>query len=74
MSEYYQKVAYIGLRNPDGTYMMNIPLYIKVSEVTKNGVSQMQEDLLHKISDIMMKRYNKQITEYMTSKTSEVIK
>ena len=63
MSETFQKVAYIGLRNDDGSYLMNVPLYIKVSEVTKNGLTKQQESLIHKISEIMMKHYERQINE-----------
>lgn len=63
MSETFQKVAYIGLRNEDGSYLMNVPLYIKVSEVTKNGLTKQQECLIHKISEIMMKHYERQINE-----------
>lgn len=63
MSETFQKVAYIGLRNEDGSYLMNVPLYIKVSEVTKNGLTKQQESLIHKISEIMMKHYVRQINE-----------
>ncbi len=63
--EHYQKVAYIGLRNEDGSYMLNVPLYVKVSEVNKNGVTDMQEELIHRISEIMMKRYEKQISEHI---------
>ena len=65
MSETFQKVAYIGLRNEDGSYLMNVPLYIKVSEVTKNGLTKQQEGLIHKISEIMMKHYERQINEEM---------
>ena len=72
MSEVYQQVAFIGLRNPDGSYKLNVPLYIKVKETTKNGVSIMQEDLIHKVSEIMMNHYEKQLSEIMASKTSEV--
>lgn len=63
MSKTFQKVAYIGLRNPDGSYLINVPLYIKVSEVNKSGLTDMQEDLIHKVSEIMMKQYEKQIGE-----------
>lgn len=71
MSETFQKVAYIGLRNEDGSYLMNVPLYVKVSEVNKNGLTQMQEDLVHKISEIMMKRYEQQINEEIERKRKE---
>lgn len=65
MNEKYQKVAYIGLRNPDGSYLMNVPLYIKVKENNKNGETEIQEELIHGISEIMLKRYEKQIGEYI---------
>lgn len=71
MSEYYQKVAYIGLRNPDGSYLMNVPLYVKVSEVNKNGITQMQEELIHKVSEVMMKRYDRQIAEHIANLKKE---
>lgn len=67
MSEFYQKVAYIGLRNTDGSYLLNIPLYVKVSEINKNGMTAMQEELIHRISDVMMQRYEKQIGEYVVN-------
>ena len=65
MDEMYQKVAYIGLRNSDGDYMLNVPLYVKLCEVKESGISPQQEDLIHKISDIMIKQYEKQIGEYV---------
>lgn len=71
MAEYYQKVAYIGLRNPDGTYMLNVPLYVRVSEVNKHGVTDMQEELIHRISDVMMKHYDRQIREYIAETQGE---
>ena len=71
MSETFQKVAYLGLRNDDGSYLINVPLYIKVSEVTKNGVTKMQEDLIHKVSEIMMERYEKQINEEFERRKKE---
>ena len=67
MNEYYQKVAYIGLRNPDGSYMLNVPLYVKVNEVNKYGVTDTQEELIHRISEIMIKRYDRQISEYIAN-------
>lgn len=71
MSEMYQKVAYIGLRNPDGSYLMNVPLYVKVSELNKNGLTDMQEELIHKISSIMLQRYEQQFAEFINSKKLE---
>ena len=47
--EVFQKVAYIGLRNADGSLMLNVPLYVKVSELNKNGMTDTQEKVLHRI-------------------------
>ena len=65
--ELFQKVAYIGLRNADGSLMLNVPLYVKVSELNKNGMTDTQEKVLHRISEIMIQRYEKQLSEYFAS-------
>lgn len=71
MSENLQKVAYIGLRNKDGSWLMNVPLYIKVSEVTKNGITETQEDLIRRISKIMIEHYDRQIKEEIERKRKD---
>lgn len=67
MNDRYQKVAYIALRNTDGSYMLNVPLYIKIDDLNKNGVSEQQEELIHRVSEIMTGRYEKQIAEHIAS-------
>ena len=64
--EYFQKVAYIALRNTDGSIMINVPLYVKVSELNKNGMTDEQEKIIERITETMMKRYEKQISAYFT--------
>jgi len=61
----FQKVAYCGLRNPDGTYLLNVPLYVKVSDFNKNGLTDQQEELINRVTEIAIKRYEKQIREHM---------
>ena len=68
MSEELQKVAYIGLRRKDGSYAVNIPLYVKLSEVDKQAMEESREEIIHKVSEIMVRRYEKQLAEIMTSK------
>lgn len=63
----FQKVAYIGLKQPDGTMMINIPLYVKVSELNKSGMTDTQEKVISRITEIMIKRYEKQLSEYFAS-------
>lgn len=63
----FQKAAYIGLRQPDGTMMINVPLYVKVSELNKDGMTDTQEKVISRITEIMIKRYEKQLSEYFAS-------
>ena len=64
--ENFEKVAYIALRNTDGSMMINVPLYVKVSELNKNGMTDEQEKIIERITETMMKRYEKQISAYFT--------
>ena len=63
----FLKVAYIGLKQPDGAMMINVPLYVKVSELNKSGMTDTQEKVISRISEIMIKRYEKQLSEYFAS-------
>lgn len=63
----FLKVAYIGLKQPDGAMMINVPLYIKVSELNKSGMTDTQEKVISRITEIMIKRYEKQLSEYFAS-------
>ena len=68
--ELYQVVAYIALRNKDGSPMINVPLYVKVSEINKNGMTETQESVMHRISEIMIKRNEKQLNDYFANATA----
>ena len=68
--ELYQVVAYIALRNKDGSSMINVPLYVKVSEINKNGMTETQERVMHRISAIMIKRNQKQLSVFFANATA----
>ena len=65
--ELYQVVAYIALRNKDGSPMINVPLYVKVSAMNKSGMTETQESVMHRISEIMIKRNEKQLCDYFAN-------
>ena len=67
MADNFLKVAYIGLKQPDGAMMINVPLYVKVSELNKSGMTDTQEKVISRITEIMIKRYEKQLSEYFAS-------
>lgn len=66
--KHLHKVAYIGLRRKDGSYAVNIPLYVKLDEVDKKEMDESREEIIHKVTEIMMRRYEKQLAEIMNSK------
>ncbi len=65
--ELYQAVAYIALRQKDGSPMISVPLYVKVTELNKNGMTESQESVMHRISEIMIKRNEKQLSDYFAN-------
>lgn len=69
--EGFQQVATIGFRNKDGSYRLSVPLYVKVSELTKNGLSEQMEELLHEVSETMVLHYDHQIREYIQEQKSK---
>lgn len=72
MAENYQKIAFIGLRNKDGSYQLGVPIYVKVTELNKNGMTDTQEEVIHKISSIVMKYYSRQLSEFAINKQKQL--
>ncbi len=70
--ELYQAVAYIALRQKDGSPMINVPLYVKVSEINKNGMTEAQESVMHRVSEMMIKRNEKQLSDYFATANKTV--
>ena len=68
--EHFEQVAYIGVLNDDDTLKIGIPLYVKVN----GDMSQEQEKLLHGISTEMIRRYDKEISEYFQKLRKEQMK
>lgn len=68
MKENYKKVAYIGLRNKKGEYTINIPLYVNLDEVNSKEMETSREEIIHKVTQVMMQRYEKQLAEIMEKK------
>lgn len=64
---YYQQVAYIGILNEDDTLKIGIPLYVKVS----GDMSAERHKLLQDISTEMIRKYDRQISEYFQNLKKE---
>ena len=56
----YQQVAYIGVLNEDDTLKIGIPLYVKVS----GDMSVRRQKMIQDIATEMLRKYDKQISEY----------
>ena len=74
MSETYQKVAYIGLRKEDGSILIGVPLYIKLKDIADKQMLKSQEEIIHNISEEMMKRYQQQFGAFIETKKQEKAK
>ena len=72
MKEFYQQVGCACVRDKEGNFIPNVPLYIKISEVGKYGVSPSQEDIIHKISDIVIKHYERELNEFLDKQKKQV--
>lgn len=68
MVERYQMVACIGLRKSESEEMMTVPLYIKVCAEEGSPLPAEQGDLIHRVSECMIQRYEQQLTEFIKNK------
>ena len=68
MSDDFVKIAYVGLRQEDGSYMLNVPIYINLKDVNSEVFKNHQEELIHKIANIMIHHYEWQFAEYINKK------
>lgn len=65
MVERYQMVACIGLRKSESEEMVTVPLYIKVRAEEGSPLPAEQEDLIHRVSECMIRRYEQQLAEFI---------
>lgn len=65
--EGYQMIGFIGLDNPDKTMTFNVPLYVKSSDLNKNGNTNQATELMHKVSALMREHYESQLSEYIAN-------
>lgn len=56
----YQQIAYIGVLNEDDTLKIGIPLYVKVN----GDMSVQRQKMIQDIATEMLRKYDKQISEY----------
>lgn len=61
------KVACIGLHRQNGKLLLNVPLYIKTSELNANGLTDNQTELIDHIAEIMNRCYEQQLQDYFAS-------
>ena len=64
MTEKYVQVSFIVLQCKDDQAVTNVPLYVRVNELNASGMTATEEKLIGEISTVMMRRYEKQISEH----------
>lgn len=68
MDERYQMVACIGLRKSESDEMITVPLYVKVREKEGSSLSAEQQEMLHRVSECMIRRYEQQLADFIKNK------
>ena len=68
MIERYQMVACIGLRKRESDEMVTVPLYVKVREKEGSSLSAEQQEMLHRVSESMIRRYEQQLADFIKNK------
>ena len=68
MNEKYQLIACVGLRKEKSSENVTVPVYIKLSDSDESAVSEQKEELMHKVSEALMQRYERQIAEIINNK------
>ena len=68
MIERYQMVACIGLRKSESDEMVTVPLYVKVREKEGSSLSAEQQEMLHRVSECMIRRYEQQLADFIKNK------
>lgn len=68
MVERYQMVACIGLRKSESDEMVTVPLYVKVREKEGSSLSAEQQEMLHRVSECMIRRYEQQLADFIKNK------
>lgn len=68
MNEKYQLIACVGLRKGKSSEIATVPVYIKISDSDEREMSGQKEELMHKVSEALMQRYERQIAEIINNK------
>ena len=68
MKDDFVKIAYVGLRQEDGSYMLNVPIYINLKDVDSEVFNKHREELIHRIANIMIHHYEWQLAAYINKK------
>jgi len=64
--EFYRQVGFTILRNNDDTAFIDVPLFIKVTEVNDDGLTPEEEKLIKIISEVIIKGNEQRIADKFT--------
>ncbi len=68
MIERYQMVACIGLRKSESDEMITVPLYVKVRAEEGSPLPEEQQEMLHRVSESMIRRYEQQLADFIKNR------
>lgn len=71
--EPYQKISYYCLRDCNGVFIARVPLYLKIADLDLNGIAYTQEETIHRITERMLRHYEREISDFFAQKQKGVI-
>jgi hypothetical protein len=60
----FKTISYIGLRKLDGSYLLNVPLYVNITDICIGSV----DEIMHRVTEIMNRHYEQQISNFFKTK------
>jgi hypothetical protein len=63
--QFYTQIAFCLLPMADKSLLTCVPLFVRVKEVTKSGVAEMQEDIVHRTIRVMREIHKQDFDEYV---------
>jgi hypothetical protein len=54
-------------------FIARVPLYLKIADLDLNGIAYTQEETIHRITERMLRHYEREISDFFAQKQKGVI-
>ncbi|MCL2061143.1 MAG: hypothetical protein FWH03_00755 [Firmicutes bacterium] len=64
---FYRQVGFTIFRNEDNTAFIDVPLYVKVTELNENGLTPSEQRMISRVSEVILKDNDQKIKDKIIS-------